>query len=307
MVKENIQKKVTDRIIKFIEKGNLSWLKGWVSGLPQNYISKKNYRGINAILIRMHMLENNFKQPYYLTFRQVNQMKGKVNVNASGEMVVYLDFKHSFKREVCEKCNYIPEDCKCGIPKDKIKKITATFQAPLLRAYTVFNVEQTDLKIEDVKKEFNPIEKCEGIVKSYKDIPEIVDDPASAYYNPRKDVIGMPNKTKFNGEVEYYPVIFHEMIHSTGHKDRLNRKGVVESDFFGGEKYSEEEVIAELGGAFLCAEAGIENNTLKNSSAYIKHWLDSLKQDSSFIFKVVGQSQRAVDWILGKKFEGVSK
>lgn len=302
MVTQDIQNKITDRIIKFMEQGSLSWLKGWSSGLPQNYLSKKNYRGINALLTRMHMLDNGFKKPYYLTFKQVQQLKGRVNAGSEGEFVVYFDFNNSKKVTVCKDCLMIPDHCKCKIPKDKIQTVVHNFRSPILKGYNVFNIEQTNLKTSEVEKVFNPIEKCESIVKGYKDAPKIIDDPASAYYNPREDVIGMPDKTKFNSEIEYYSTLFHEMTHSTGHQNRLERKGIIDISFFGSDSYSEEEVIAELGNAFLCAEAGIENNTLKNSSAYIQNWLKSLRADKTFIFKVVGQSQKAVDWILGNKF-----
>jgi antirestriction protein ArdC len=299
--KEQIYEKITQKIIKLLEAGDLEWLKSWKSGLPKSYSTKSNYRGINAFLLNIHMISNKFKSPYYLTFKQVKKLGGSVKAGSHGEFVIYYDFSNKIKRDVCKTCGFVPDYCKCNVPKEKVVTETRFFPAPVIKSYYVFNIEQTTLEVpEEEKKEFNPIEKCEKLVKGYSDRPEIRDDPHKAFYNPLDDYIGIPFKSLFDSEENYYSTLFHEMIHSTGHQSRLNREGIVELKGFGGETYSKEEVIAELGNAFLCAEAGIENKTLKNNSAYIKHWLGNMRKDNSFIFRVVAQSQKAVSWIMGQ-------
>src|SRR5690606_3852836 len=120
---------------------------------------------------------------------------------------------------------------------------------------------------------------------------------------PSEDRVNVPPMKEFENVNEFYSVLFHEMIHSTGHKNRLNRKGVTEEIKFGSKTYSEEELIAEIGASILCSHTGIIHETIDNSAAYINHWLGVLREDNRFIFKVAQQAQKAVDYILGKQYE----
>ncbi len=155
---------------------------------------------------------------------------------------------------------------KNGQPKKKMY--------PILRFYDVYNIEQTEgIAYETGTHKNLGIEACEAIVESYKDHPEI---------------------THVNGQ------LFHEFTHSTGHEKRLNRFQAGESTNFGSEVYSKEELIAELGTAFLCAEAGISNeDTLTHSASYIGNWLQALKNDKKLIIQASGKAQNAVDYIKG--------
>ena len=107
----------------------------------------------------------------------------------------------------------------------------------------------------------------------------------------------MPNRIPFENEEEYYSTLFHEATHSTGHKSRLNRPGM-EHISFGSEVYSKEELIAEMGAAFLCTQTGIEHATIKNSAAYIQNWLEHLRNDKKLVLQAAQKAQKAVDYIL---------
>jgi len=122
-----------------------------------------------------------------------------------------------------------------------------------------------------------------------------------AYYDVERDYINMPKKKSFKTVEGYYATLFHELVHSTGSEKRLNRNTIIEMVEFGSEPYSIEELIAELGCAYLCFYAGISRGEIKNSAAYISGWLKTLKNDKKFIVQASGNAQRAVDYILNIK------
>jgi len=288
---------VTEKIIELLEKGVVPWHRPWKAGVgaPCNLISNKPYRGINAFLLGMTF----YSSRYWLSFNQVKQLGGWVRKGEKASMVVF--FK-KYKKTTAETNQ-----------EDEID--INRFNSFVLRYYYVFNsdqVEGVDHKrlveaSESIKNlaEFNPIEKCEAFWNGYKNAPELKHDQQRAFYRPAHDLINMPVKTSFDSENEYYSTLFHEMIHSTGHEARLNRKGIAELSAFGGHEYSKEELIAEMGAAFLCAYAEIENKTIDNQAAYISNWLSALKQKNNFrlVIDAASAAQKATDLILGIKKE----
>jgi antirestriction protein ArdC len=104
-----------------------------------------------------------------------------------------------------------------------------------------------------------------------------------ASYNKLVDVVAMPNRSCFDGSEEYYSTLFHELVHSTGHPGRLNRSTLTDFERFGDEIYSREELVAEMGAAFLAGYCGIENHTINNSAAYLASWLEALKNDHRMV------------------------
>jgi antirestriction protein ArdC len=119
-----------------------------------------------------------------------------------------------------------------------------------------------------------------------------------SYYSPREDYIGLPPRERFERTEDYYATVFHELVHSTGHEKRLKR--FTESAEFGSNPYCKEELIAEMGAAFLCGQAEIAERTIDNSAAYLKGWLEQLRNDKMLIVKAAAQAQKAADFILGK-------
>jgi antirestriction protein ArdC len=137
--------------------------------------------------------------------------------------------------------------------------------------------------------------------------PAVKHGLAQAFYSPAGDFVGMPSSEQFRSGEDYYSVLFHELTHSTGHEIRLARKGVSGTDgqwsAFGSNPYAKEELVAEMGAAFLCGQAGIVERTLDNSAAYIASWLARLKDDPKLVVQAAAQAQKAADFILGAKHE----
>jgi antirestriction protein ArdC len=175
---------------------------------------------------------------------------------------------------------------------------------PFLRYYTVFNVAQCE-NIDESKipvvvaihNDFDHIAECEAIIANMPNCPEIQQGKQRASYNPLTDIISMPRFDSFDTAENFYATLYHEQIHSTGHQSRLNRLNNNISSF-GNEEYSKEELVAEMGAAFLCGFVGIENITINNSIAYIQGWLKALKDDKKLVIMAAAQAQKAADYIL---------
>lgn len=270
----DIYQEITDRIVKELETGCIPWHCSWrpEAWRHRNMVSGKPYRGINSILL------NNlpYDSPFWMTPRQLYKLGGELKPDASGAEVVFWTL---FERD------------------DKTK-------FPMLRFYRIFNLEDTvgvpftKIPYLPPRSEiaFSPIDTAEDILAGYNG-PEIIHGGESACYSPLLDRIRMPKRHTFDNEEEYYSTLFHEETHSTGHRSRLNRPGM-ENIKFGSETYSKEELIAEMGAAFLCAYSGIENTTIQNSGAYIRGWLERLKNDKKLVVQAAQKAQKAVDYIL---------
>jgi antirestriction protein ArdC len=177
-----------------------------------------------------------------------------------------------------------------------------------LRYFTAFNLEQCEgieapSPIE--RPSFNPIERCEEVLSTYRNPPPIQHGGSQAFYLPSLDRIQLPPRGAFDRTEEYYSTLFHELVHSSGAAHRLARKGVVDGARFASHAYSKEELVAEIGAAFLCAHTGIAPQTFENSHAYISFWMSALIGDSRMVIEASSQAAKAVDLILGKSAECV--
>ena len=271
---------VTDKIIMELEKGTAPWRKSWKGGKslnPTNFISKKSYRGINWLILNMSY----YSCPFWLTYKQASELGGNVKKGEKGTQVVFWNFTDS---------------------KEKKNKNGDPLKVAFARYYTVFNVEQceglnyTPENVEIVN-ENEKIEAAEEIINNWKGKPEVSFGSNSACYIPCVDKVKMPDKNSFDTSDNFYSVFFHELIHSTGHVSRLNR--LTENAAFGSQSYAKEELIAELGAAFLGATANLEN-TLEQSASYIQGWLKALKDDRKLILQAAGKAQAATDYILNE-------
>ncbi|MGY6545082.1 zincin-like metallopeptidase domain-containing protein [Arthrospiribacter ruber] len=173
-----------------------------------------------------------------------------------------------------------------------------------LKYYKVFNVgdcDELDLSgLENTNLGNKPkIDLCEEIVGTMPDPPKISNSGDEAYYSPLTDEVCIPAISKFHSSEAYYNVLFHELVHATGHVSRLNREGVSANQGFGSEVYSKEELIAEIGAGILSGYVGIsDEKLLSNSAAYIQAWMEKLSSDKNLIFEASGKAQKAVDYIL---------
>jgi antirestriction protein ArdC len=277
---------IADKIMEELERGCVPWHKPWkVSSdglrVPTSYTSKKCYRGVNTFLLGVARFKAGYDSNYWLTFKQIQALGGKVKGQHS-EMVVFW--------KLLEK------------PAAKPTPERETDYFPMLRYYRVFNLDQVDGIAKPVAKtlpEFRPIAEAEAIAREYQKQIEVSHGGDRAFYRPATDSIRMPVRETFDGAEEYYSTMFHEFTHSTGHESRLNRPGIVETHFFGDEIYSKEELVAEMGAAMLCGTLGIENKTIKNSASYIQSWLGKLRDDKKLVVHAAAAAQKAADFILG--------
>jgi len=256
---------VTNRIVEQLEKGTVPWQQPWIdAGTPQNLLSERPYTGINVLLLATLGYEQNC----FLTLEQVKEIGAKVNKGEHGNLVVF--WKLMRKR------------------LDQTEDREEHKLSYLLRYYYVFNIAQctgiSKQLIPIVERPNEPIKACENVVKGMPHPPTIQHKESEAYYHPQTDVLNMPKRKQFVDSEHYYGTLFHELVHSTGHTKRLNRKEVVHGDnFFGSESYSIEELTAQIGACFLMSHTGIENKCWENSIAYIDVWLEVLKKDKRFI------------------------
>ena len=174
--------------------------------------------------------------------------------------------------------------------------------APILRYYTVFNVEQCDgvpSPAVETRRPFEPLPQCERMVRGMPTPPRLEHQGTQAFYRPSTDTVMLPPPERFNSRDLYYSTLFHELTHSTGHESRLARKGITDAALFGSHEYSREELVAEMGAAFLCGHCGIDAATLTESTSYIAGWLQAVQNDTRMVVLAAAQAQKAADLILG--------
>ena len=274
---------INERIIEQLNKGTVPWQKPWASaGLPENIISKRHYRGINMMLLAMEDYEHNL----FLSFKQVHDIGGKVKKGEKGHIVVYWNQVENKQEQIDQK----------DAATDQKKK-------SILRYYYVFNIAQCENipeKYLPKERETSELPSCESIVKAMQQCPPIRHKENSAFYNFKEDFVNMPKKRSFKNDESYYSTLFHELVHSTGHESRLKRDTLMQMTEIGGEIYSQEELIAEMGTCYLQSFAGITSQ-FQQSAAYIKGWLGKLKGDKRFIFQAAKAAQKATDFILNIK------
>ena len=275
---------ITDRIVSLLESGTVPWRKPWntQAGCPKNLVSKREYRGINVFLL--HCL--GYELPYFLTYRQAKKRGGHVRQGERGCPVVFW------------KCDWRPK------PADGDDEERAGATVPLLRYYTVFNVAQCE-GIEyplpsRVEREHTPVTAAENIVQGMPHAPHVEHGSRQACYVPSLDSVRMPRPEVFESGEAYYATLFHELTHSTGHSSRLDRKVDTVLAPFDSTDYSREELVAEMGAAFLCAEAGIADARIDQSAAYIEGWLRRLRSDKRLVVVAAAQAQKAADFILAR-------
>lgn len=268
---------IVQRVITNIENNETGiWNKSWIGGsLPNNYASKTSYSGFNIISLMTIQEEENYISNQWLTFNQIKKIKGAKLKKGSISTPVFF-FKIIEKKETVES-------------KEKISKI------PLLKFYYVYNLDQVEGIEVVTDKEHNTdlnqfVANCNIEIKTRNE----------AYYSPTQDYIGMPDLKLFDTTESYASTLLHELSHSSGHKDRLDRDMTGK---FGSSSYAKEECIAELSSMFLCSNLNIQNVS-KSSEAYIKNWLvDSLKAEPKLLWKLASESQKVFNYLIAQQEE----
>ena len=286
--KFNVYESVSKRVIEMLDNGVIPWHRPWAgSTLAISRLSGKPYSILNQMLLSPDFDGSvaSLNSGEFATFNQIKKSGGKVNKGAKAYKVV---FWNQF---------VIKETNDEGVEVQK--------SIPILKWYSVFNIRDTDLKPKWVKEEPKvspkPNEAAEEILEKYWNYEGVKvknkERSSGAFYRPSEDLIVIPCIEQYEDAAEYYSTAFHESVHSTGHKSRLNR--IKDGTGYGKEEYSKEELVAEIGAAALVSIVGIETeNQFKNSAAYIQHWRDAISKDNRLIVSATGNAEKAIARIL---------
>lgn len=277
---------VTDAILKHLEQGVVPWRCPWDRkvGRPCNLASNRLYQGINVLLLGLRR----YASPFWLTMQQANDLGGQVRKGEHGTLIVKYG-RHDRRTK--------------GREDEETKTIY------YLRGYTVFNVLQIDglnlnSSILDERELPTPekrVEAAEQIVAGMPSKPDIKEGKkVQACYRLSSDTIEMPALSRFESAESYHLTLFHELVHSTGHESRLNRASLVGADSSVMNEYSKEELVAEMGAAFLAMEADIVQDGHEQSAAYLQCWLETLREPNRkrWIVEAGSQAAKAVKYIL---------
>ena len=278
---------VTDRIVAQLEQGVIPWHRPWINILSGAYskVTGKPYSLLNQMLLP--------SDGAYASYQGWKKLGGQVKQGSKGSIIVFW--------KTPEK----PDDEKAETDEEAAKK-----QRPVLRYYKVFHESQVD-GIEPsapapVLFETHPIEAAEELFRGYVEREGIkveLELCNEAFYSPDRDLIHAPDIGQYAESESYYSTIFHEAVHSTGTLSRLNRPGLNHVSF-GSETYSKEELIAEMGSAFILHYLGMgtsDDTLLANSAAYIQGWLRALQDDRKLIVFAASQAEKAANYIINQR------
>lgn len=287
----NLYDEVTQRIVSELEAGRLPWVQPWGTtggigpGLPRNALTARPYSGVNILILWGAVIENGWPSQSWLTFRQAQEAGGCIRKGERGQCVVYAD-------------RFTP-----GAEKQRAERDGGEAKAvPFLKRFTVFNVAQCEGLREGLASDPAPLLEREVVPVAEEVIAASGVDfrigGDKAFYVPSLDYVQVPPQPAFFQQVNYYRTCLHELTHATGHPNRLGRNLV---NAFGSKDYAREELVAEMGSAFLCAALGI-SPTVRHAD-YIGAWLEVLREDNRAIFRAASAASKAADWLLSRHRE----
>lgn len=278
--KKDIFERVTNQIVSAIEAGAGSYRMPWntsgsYTSSPINAVSRKPYRGVNILILWATAEEKGYTSGTWATYKQWQQLGAQVRKGEKSANVVFWKFF----------------DCEGELDPETLKPK----RIPMARDYWVFNADQVDGFQNPEEVEINDFERITNAEEFFGAL-EIDLRPGGnrAYYSGNTDAIYMPAFNAFHEPLSYYSVLAHETTHWTGAEKRLNRDM---RGRFGTESYAMEELVAELGAAFLCAELSLRTDPRTDHAPYIESWLKVLKNDKRAIFTAAAKAQEAVDWM----------
>ncbi|WP_314374468.1 zincin-like metallopeptidase domain-containing protein [Sphingomonas paucimobilis] len=288
----NLYDEVTARIIGELEAGRFPWVQPWGQpdagggaigpGLPRNALTARRYSGVNVLILWGAVIEHGYPSQGWLTFKQALEAGGCVRKGERGTTVVYAD-------------RFTPET-------EKARAVETGRDAktiPFLKRFTVFNVAQCEGLRPGLAPDPVPLPEREIVPVAEEVIAASGIDfrvgGSRAFYVPAEDYVQVPPQPAFFEQINYYRTCLHELCHGSGHESRLNRNLV---NSFGSKDYAREELIAEMGSAFLCAALGIVP-TVRHAD-YLASWLDVLREDNRAIFRAASAASKAADWLLAR-------
>lgn len=284
----DIYSRVTEQIVAELEAGVRPWAQPWNALHAAGEVCRPlrfnaiPYRGINVVLLWLSALRQQFTCPLWMTYRQAIELDGQVRRGEKGSLVVYAD---TFTRRDTNDNGEQQEH-----------------QVPFLKSYTVFNAEQIDglpahyyARTEQPAHALDRIERAEQFFDSTG--ADIRHSGGMAYYTPAADFVQMPAFDSFRQAEAYYATLAHELTHWTRHPSRLARQ--FGRQRWGDEGYAMEELVAEMGAAFLCADLRLTPAIRDDHAPYIASWLKVLKNDKRAVFTAASHAQRAADYLHG--------
>jgi antirestriction protein ArdC len=277
----DIYEAITARFIEQLKRGTVPWQKPWFG--VQNIVSRKSYRGVNSLLLG----STDYQSPFWLSFKQALDLGGHVRKGEKSTPVIY--YKILEKRDAAG--------------NSVVRANGKPARVPFVRWANVFNLDQTEgIPAPAITANQGippPRERAAAIMENARLCP-IHHAGFAAFYSPTDDVIRIPAPFTFHSQEDYYHTVYHELTHASGHSTRLDREGVTQHTKFGSGRYSKEELVAELGAAFLSNEAGILDAVrFENSAAYLGSWINKLENDPKLIVSAASQAQKASDFIMG--------
>ena len=264
--KKSTTEQIVDKMLESIETTNkLPWNAGWVTGgLPVNLTTGKRYNGVNILML----WSRGFNKPLFATYKQIGEKGGQVKKGEKGTPIIYYNFVD--RLETNEKTG-----------DEEVKQI------PFAKLSYVFNISQTDGIVEmEVTGEHKDAETF------ISKLPARIIHGYDPCYALNSDEVRIPLRGDVESEERYYSILFHELIHWTGAKGRMNREMSRKI-----EEYSFEELVAEIGSAFLMAEFGLKPCDEQNA-AYVKGWASRINSDKSMILKAASQASKAMEFLL---------
>ena len=320
LARDKVIKEMADLVSEAIKKGEKPWLRPWdtskcTSGLAHNVVSKKPYRGVNQFYLGLCSIDFEFA-----SFKQWSEVGRKHAIkNGEFEMATDKDGK-SYKKTttyygVQKGAKAVTVVYFTMLKLEDKDNPDETTMIPLLKWHKVFGRSDTNIPApivekptEDEMPTFTETqERIEGEMHDWMESEGIgfAEGGERAFYRYSTDHIQMPDKVAFPSGYAYMPTLFHESVHSTGHRKRLNRKMGMG---MGSNEYAFEELVAEMGASLLCRHHNILptdalEDGLENQVSYIAHWLKQLKSNPKTIIQAGSKAQRAVDYILGTTFE----
>ncbi|BBK29679.1 antirestriction protein ArdC [Stella humosa] len=290
-MKTDIYTRLTDQIVADLEKGVRPWMKPWSGGNTEGRIFRplrhngEPYRGINVLMLWGAAIEKGYAAPYWMTFRQAKEMGAHVKKGEQGSLVVYAGA-----------ITRTEADPATGAEEER--------EIPFLKGYTVFNVQQIEGLPERYGVPAEPVPPASPLSRIAQAESFFAATGADirhgghrAFYAPGPDLVQMPPFEAFRDAESYYATLAHEVTHWTSHKSRLDRS--FGRKRFGDEGYAMEELVAELGAAFLSADLALTPEVRDDHAAYIGSWLKVLKGDRRAIFTAASHAQRAADFLHG--------
>ena len=259
-------------MIEKMENGTGTWIRSWSAptGFPKNFITKKEYRGFNFFYLSYVMNKKGYTAPYFLTFNQIRSLKGKLR---KGSKAIQVYFYKMIKKE----------------DKETLEEKTI----PLLRRYNIFNIEDTDIELDQTQLNNNErYQNAEEFVQNTG--AKIIYGGNSAFFSSRGDYIQCPRLEYFIDSDNYYATLLHELAHWSGASNRLDRlkKGGMCS-----KNYAFEELIAELTSVFLCSHLGIDIEKNQHPE-YLQSWISSLREKPQILWKASSKAQEAFDYLI---------